>query len=546
VIVDGVSNANDVWVPVRSVSRLPGVALSTPVERYCFSAPIAVKTPSASMKMSGASITRGRLKKVSSRLTTIRWVRPRSSGAGSAGERVVDRTTGCGGFAAGYMRGRLPVGWIDGRVIPRSVQTSASVHFRAMSSRLFRSGGLLVRAVVASPTAYLGLLTFTSRRELRRRAVRPPSRETPAHRVAILVPAHNEEQLIGSTLHSLAALDYPADRFSVHVVADNCTDRTVERARAAGADVHERRDLDDPGKGPALQWLMTRLWSRGDQPDAVMFLDADTTIDRGFLRAVDRHLAAGADVVQGHYSVRGADDAPTVAFRAAALAARTFLRPLGRVALGGSAGLHGNGMVFRRAVMERPRSSNHLTEDVELALDLLLDGVKVAFAEDAQIAAEMPTTLDASRTQHERWERGRILTAKAYVPRLVRRSVMGGPAGRVAYADAVFDQVVPPFSIVVASSALWMVVASVGVIFKPRSRRRRRDAAAAAATMATQAWFVYSALRMTHAPKSVYRSLLGAPRQVAWKIGLWLRVVRRPDRVSWTRTARNENVAGTS
>ena len=105
VIVDGVSNANAVWVPVRSVSRLPGVALSTPVERYCSSAPIAVNTPSASMNRSGASMIRGRLKNVSRRLTTIRCVRPRSSGAGSAAERVVARATGWGGLAAGYMCG---------------------------------------------------------------------------------------------------------------------------------------------------------------------------------------------------------------------------------------------------------------------------------------------------------------------------------------------------------------------------------------------------------------------------------------------------------
>jgi cellulose synthase/poly-beta-1,6-N-acetylglucosamine synthase-like glycosyltransferase len=338
----------------------------------------------------------------------------------------------------------------------------------------------------------------------------------------------------------MAALDYPADRYSVHVVADNCTDRTVEIARGAGADVHDRHDLHSPGKGPALQWLMARLWERGDRPDAVVFVDADTTIDAGFLDAVDRHLAAGADVVQGHYAVRGVEDSPVVAFRAAALAARTFLRPLGRVAIGGSAGLHGNGMVFRRAVMERHRWSNHLTEDVELSLDLLLDGVKVGFADDARIEAEMPTSLAASRTQHERWERGRVQTAQAYVPALARRSVAGGPAGRVAYADALLDQAVPPFSIVVASTSLWMVVATLRLVLQPGSRRRRRDATAAALSIAMQTWFVYSALRLTHAPAHVYRSLLGAPRQVAWKLRLWLRIVRRPHLVGWTRTTRNE------
>ena len=219
--------------------------------------------------------------------------------------------------------------------------------------------------------------------------------------------------------------------------------------------------------------------------------------------------------------------------------ARAFLRPLGRVAIGGSAGLHGNGMVFRREVMDRHQWSNHLTEDVELHLDLLLDGVKVAFADDARIEAEMPTTLEASRTQHERWERGRLQTARTYVPVLARRTLTGGPAGRVAYADALLDQAVPPFSIVVAATSAWSALAAAGLALRPGSRHRRRGARAASAAMATQAWFVHSALRMTDAPPAVYRSLLGAPRQMAWKIGLWLRVVRKPDDVTWTRTARN-------
>src|SRR5690242_20568119 len=54
---------------------------------------------------------------------------------------------------------------------------------------------------------------------------------------AILVPAHNEELLIGKTLSSLATLEYPTDRYAVHVIADNCTDRTAEIAQAAGAKV---------------------------------------------------------------------------------------------------------------------------------------------------------------------------------------------------------------------------------------------------------------------------------------------------------------------
>ncbi len=188
-------------------------------------------------------------------------------------------------------------------------------------------------------------------------------------------------------------------------------------------EVHERTAPDDGGKGPALQWLLTRLRDRDEPHDAVVIVDADTTVNPAFLRVMDAKLASGAQAVQSYYAVRDAEATPVTAFRAAALAARHYLRPLGRTVAGGSCGLYGNGMVFDTDLLHSHGWTNHLTEDIELQLDLLLEGWRVAFAPDAVVEAEMPTTMAASRTQHQRWERGRLELARRYTPRLLRRSV---------------------------------------------------------------------------------------------------------------------------
>ncbi len=390
--------------------------------------------------------------------------------------------------------------------------------------------------VLAGVSGYLSVLTIAAwwGRADRRRHAAPTA--APWRRFAVLIPAHDEERLIGSTLDSLASVDYPRELVSVHVVADNCTDDTVSIARDRGVEVHERIDPEAGGKGPALVWAWDRLRRRGDDHDAAVIIDADTVVNAGFLTAVAAELDSGAQVVQSYYAVRDAEASPVTAFRQAALAARHYLRPLGRTTLGGTAGLHGNGMVFAAPVLAAHQWSSHLTEDVELQIELLLDGTRVAFAPDAVVQAEMPVSVAASQTQHERWERGRIEMARRYLPVLARRALSARGADRVAYADAAADLAVPPFSVVVAASAAWSTLVLTRALV-----RRRVGVAGVAATsvVAAQAAYVLSGLRMVGARRAVYQSLLGAPRLVAWKIRLWVRQIGGRRDVVWTRTARN-------
>ena len=79
--------------------------------------------------------------------------------------------------------------------------------------------------------------------------LRAPSYGPPSLRFAIVVPAHDEQEGIASTVHNLLAIEYPKDLFSVVVVADNCSDETAARAERAGARVLVRQDDKLRGKG---------------------------------------------------------------------------------------------------------------------------------------------------------------------------------------------------------------------------------------------------------------------------------------------------------
>ena len=388
---------------------------------------------------------------------------------------------------------------------------------------------------------YLGLVTvagvLAGRRAARQR-VQASGPEPGTTRFAILVPAHDEEAVIADCVESLVEMRYPSERFAVHVVADNCTDATAVVARAAGATVHERDALDDPGKGAALNWLHDRVVADDPGIDAFVVVDADTAVDAGFLAAMDAAVLDGASAAQGFYDVRDASESAAASLRAAALACRHHLRPLGRTALGGSCGLFGNGMVFTADVLADRRWSGHLTEDLEMQVDLLLDGQRVRYVPDAKVQAEMPDALEASESQHQRWEAGRIQVLRSAFPRLVRAAVSGRKGTRLAALDAAADVAVPPLSVLVAAQVAAGALAAGALVLAP-GRGRRRLVAVNVVSAAVLTGHVLAGLRSVDAPPSTYRALLSAPRMVLWKVGLWLRVVGDDTAVEWTRTERN-------
>ena len=397
-------------------------------------------------------------------------------------------------------------------------------------------------ATLAFPVGYLGLLTVVAIRTDRRGRNADGSssaiERSQAHsRFVVLVPAHNEASTLPKMLAGMAAQNYPASQFSVHVVADNCTDDTASIARAGGAVVHERFNLDERGKGPALNWLIDRLVERCEPFDVAVFVDADTTAAPGFLAALDERFRLGAVAVQGHYGVREAFESTATTLRYCALACRHHLRPTARTALGGSCGLFGNGMAFARSLIVDRRWSGHLVEDMEFQLELLLDGVYVEYEPAAAVLAEMPHTLAASTTQHQRWEQGRRQIRSRFVPLLARRVVRPvGRRRRVAAVDALADMIVPPLSLLAAATGAAATLSAAAAVVAPTAFRRS-NALFGAGLVVVVSVHVATALRLVHAPAAAYRALLQAPRLAAWKFMLMVRPARSDG--EWIRTKRN-------
>lgn len=105
---------------------------------------------------------------------------------------------------------------------------------------------------------------------------------------SIVIPAHNEERYIISTLECIRALDYPHDRFEAIVIENGSSDRTYEEAKRFENDVIKVYTLPVRGVSPARNAGIDRL---NPQSDWTVFLDADTLLAPSFLSDLDAYLA---------------------------------------------------------------------------------------------------------------------------------------------------------------------------------------------------------------------------------------------------------------
>lgn len=328
-------------------------------------------------------------------------------------------------------------------------------------------------------------------------------------RFLILIPAHNEESVLGAALKSINAAIRPGD--SVLVVADRCTDRTSEVAREYGAEVLERPPGSTPGRAATRQEGMeaaTRLeW------DALVMIDADSVLQpAGFLDACERALAPGVDALQVRSeTIPGPSVIAQSAVAAFALEGVTV--PRGRDRLGCSVRLRGTGMVLRRNVTERFQFRGPgASEDMWFGLDLCCAGVRIRHIDSAILHSDPARTVRVASSQRLRWEVGRILAAREFLRPLIHRH------DRAALEMAT-HLVTPPLSVAILSllfglalalMAHWVVLAIVFVT-----------------AMGLVGIDVMVSLAQVRASPRTWLSLLAAPWYVAWKGWIQVRAVAR-------------------
>jgi poly-beta-1,6-N-acetyl-D-glucosamine synthase len=246
--------------------------------------------------------------------------------------------------------------------------------------------------------------------------------------VIVLIPAHNEEDVIAGALAGLMKQTRPPDWMVV--VCDNCTDRTAELAIAWGAQIfHTVRNKKK--KAGALNQAIGRLLPLLRPTDVIVVVDADTTIAPGFLEAAVQEIEAGAGACGGVFY--GEDGGGLLGVFQRAEYCR-YARQLAR-GKGEARVLTGTGSAFTveamrclaaaRASGELPGGGSQkgepivytyasLTEDGEATLALKSLGFRCVSPGECRVTTEIMTSLPAWWKQRTRWQRGALEDLRAY------------------------------------------------------------------------------------------------------------------------------------
>ncbi len=358
---------------------------------------------------------------------------------------------------------------------------------------------------------------------------------------AVIVPAHNEEIVILKTIENLFHIDYPPELFDVIIIADNCTDRTAEIATAMGAIVYEREDMEFRGKGYALKWFFEKMMENHTAYEAVVIIDADTTVSKNILNIMNSYIDSGAEAIQCSDLVERKNSAWSSEIIRVSFLLNNYVKLLGRRNIRCSAGLRGNGMCFTTGLLKKiPWQAFSQTEDLEYGLILLMKGIPVMFAPEAVVNAIMPADPRNAETQRARWEIGRFPLLKKYSWLLFTEAVR-----RKSFIifEAFLDLVTPAFVNIFAFTMLMVLMNLLLIFFNAVGDRTFYFLWMLLLTL--QIFYVIAGLWVSKADKRTYIALLNVPRYIAWKMLLYFKLAYRGHNKLWIRTTREATLNAT-
>lgn len=229
----------------------------------------------------------------------------------------------------------------------------------------------------------------------------------------IIIPARNEEAVVGNLIESVYKNKYPQDKLHVFVIAHNCTDNTAQIARELGATVYEYNNPNECTMGYAFRYLFDRI--REDYGvenyDGFFLFNADNVLAEDYFDKMnDAFVAKGKqNVITSFRNSKNFGSNLISAMYGIYFIQGCRLESRGRTVCGCSTRVQGTGYVIPSEVVKDGWQYVTLTEDWEFSADQILKNRKIYYCDEAVFYDEQPTNVRIMLRQRLRWAKGHLL-----------------------------------------------------------------------------------------------------------------------------------------
>ncbi len=241
--------------------------------------------------------------------------------------------------------------------------------------------------------------------------------------VTIQLPIYNERYVISRLIDSITALDYPKEKFEIHILDDSTDDtlqivsKKVEEFKSRGYNIQQIRRKNRSGyKAGALKDAMPKAKGK-----FIAIFDADFLPETNFLQKTLPYFKDDEiGVVQTRWGHINHDFSLLTKVQAFQLNVHFTVEQLGRMKGDYLLQFNGTAGVWRRECIDSAGGweADTLTEDLDLSYRAQLKGWRIKYLEDIISPAELPAEMNGLKSQQYRWMKGGAETALKVLPQV--------------------------------------------------------------------------------------------------------------------------------
>lgn len=231
------------------------------------------------------------------------------------------------------------------------------------------------------------------------------------NKIAVLVPAYKEDQVILSVVEYLLKQTYPNTHYHIIIIADSFQEETINQLSKYPVTVLEV-SFDKSTKTKSLNYALNHLDS---SYHIAVISDADNIPEPSFLMKINEAYQAGCSVIQGRRVAKN-QNTPFALLDAANEIINNHIFRKGFNALGLSSALIGSGMAFPFQELKSQLATIRAVGgfDKELQLALIEKGMNIHYLHNAVVLDEKVDTPHSFENQRRRWLSSQYIYLKKY------------------------------------------------------------------------------------------------------------------------------------